>query len=271
MPCLWDEPADPARRVTAALRLVVHALRGHGAAPGRRLDAGTDRAADAAARHGRDAAVHAGRHQRDGQGALARRSQGRRRLDHPGEHLPPVPAAGPRAHRAARRAAPVHGLGPADPDRLGRVPGRLARRPARRRRGRRDLPVAPRRVDPPVHARSTRPRSRRRSAPMSPSRSTSRSTRARRAPSWPTRPRGRIAGRSARWRRTRGPDQAMFGIVQGGLDPELRSGSRRGSSPAAVRRHLHRRAGRRRDARASATRRSTSPVRCWPTTRGRAT
>ena len=31
----------------------------------------------------------------------------------------------------ARRPAPVHGLGPADPDRLGRLPGRQPRRPAR--------------------------------------------------------------------------------------------------------------------------------------------
>ncbi len=41
--------------------------------------------------------------------------------------------------RAPRRAPRVHGLGPADPHRLGRLPGRVARRPAgdRRRRGRR--------------------------------------------------------------------------------------------------------------------------------------
>ena len=35
------------------------------------------------------------------------------RLDHPRQHVPPVPAARPRADRAARRAASVHGLGPA--------------------------------------------------------------------------------------------------------------------------------------------------------------
>ena len=78
------------------------------------------------------------------------------RLDHPRQHVPPVPAARPRADRAARRAAPVHGLGRPDPDRFGRLPGRLAGRPAGRRRGRRDVPQPPRRVDPPVHARSSR-------------------------------------------------------------------------------------------------------------------
>ena len=158
---------------------------------------------------------------------------------------------GPRAHRAARRPAPVHGLGPADPHRLGRVPGRVARRPAGRRRGRRDVPLAPRRLDPSIHPGARDRRSRRRWARTSRSPSTSRSTRPRRGRSWPTRPRGRIAGPSARWRRTRATDQAMFGIVQGGLDPELRAASTRFIAAPPVRRHLHRRPGRRRDARAA--------------------
>ena len=186
------------------------------------------------------------------------------------QHLPPLPAAGPRADRAARRAAPVHGLGPADPHRLGRVPGRLARRPAGRRRGRRDVPLAPRRVGPSLHAGARDRRSRRRSARTSRSPSTSRSSRARRATVVAD-----ATERTHRWAErslaahTR-PDQAMFGIVQGGLDPELRAASTRfiaalpfdGSASAgwpATRRPR------------SATRRSTSPCRCWPTTRGRAT
>ena len=45
-------------------------------------------------------------------------------VDHPVQHVPPLPAAGPRAHRAARRPARVHGLEAAHPDRLGRLPGR---------------------------------------------------------------------------------------------------------------------------------------------------
>ncbi len=45
------------------------------------------------------------------------------------------------------------------------------------------------------------------------------------------------------------PDQALFGIVQGGLEPDLRAASARVHRVAAVRRDLHRRAGRRRDGR----------------------
>ena len=150
-----------------------------------------------------------------------------RRLDHPRQHVPPVPAPGPRAHRAARRPAPVHGLGRPDPDRLGRVPGRLARRPAGRRRRRRHVPLPSRRLHPPVHARARDRASRRRSARTSRSPSTSRSSRPRRGPSWPTRPSAPTAGRSARWPRTSATDQALFGIVQGGLDPDLRAESTR--------------------------------------------
>ena len=56
-------------------------------------------------------------------------------------------------------------------------------------------------------------------------------------------------------------DQALFGIVQGGLEPDLRAESARFIAAPPVRRDLHRRAGRRRDGRPSATRRSTSS---WP-------
>ena len=58
---------------------------------------------DADPRRRRDAAVHAGRHERHGQGAVARRHPRGRRLDHPGEHLPPLPAA--RATSGSRGSA----------------------------------------------------------------------------------------------------------------------------------------------------------------------
>ena len=148
---------------------------------GGRLDAGPGRPAGADPRRRRDAAVHARRHERDGQGAPSGRHPRGRRHDHPREHLPPLPAAGSRSDRAARRAPPVHGLGRADPDRLRRLPGGLARRPPGRRRRRRDVPQPPRRVDPSVHPGARDRASRRRSDRTSRSRSTSRSTRAHRA------------------------------------------------------------------------------------------
>ncbi|CAI8822629.1 LigA [Burkholderia ambifaria] len=51
-------------------------------------------------------------------------------------------APGPRHDRCARRPARLHGLEQADPDRLGRLPGVLARRPAQDHRGRRHVRVA---------------------------------------------------------------------------------------------------------------------------------
>ena len=59
-----------------------------------------------------------------------------RRADRPRQHLPPVAAARARGDRQARRPAPLHGLGRADPHRLGRLPGvqprrRCARSPRR--------------------------------------------------------------------------------------------------------------------------------------------
>ena len=109
----------------------------------------------------------------------------------------------------------------------GGLPGRVARRPAGHRRRRRDLQEPPRRVDPPVHAGALDRRSSRRSGRTSRSRSTSRCSRARRGPS------SRDAmDRTHRWAErslaahTR-TDQALFGIVQGGLDPGLRAESAR--------------------------------------------
>ena len=65
------------------------------------------------------------------------------------QHLPPAFPARRRADRRARRPAPVHGLGRADPDRLRRLPGVLAPRHDRpRRRRRRDVPQRLRRRRP---------------------------------------------------------------------------------------------------------------------------
>ena len=111
-------------------------VRGPRPAARRRLDTRPPRPAGADPRRRRDAPVHARRDERDGQGPRSRGHRRDRRVDHPREHLPPLPAAGPRADRPARRPAPVHGLGQADPHRLRRVPGRVARRPAGRRRRR---------------------------------------------------------------------------------------------------------------------------------------
>ena len=103
-------PARDDRRVSDARRRCRRPLRGHDAAAGRRLDPGTDRAPDADPRRRRDAAVHAGRHERHGQGALARRHPRGRRLDHPVEHLPPLPAA--RATSGSRGSAACTGSWP---------------------------------------------------------------------------------------------------------------------------------------------------------------
>ena len=81
------------------------------------------RAARARARRRRNAGVHAGRHLRHGQGDGAERARRNRRADRARQHLPPVAAPGHRGHRRARRPASLHGLGPADPHRLRRLPG----------------------------------------------------------------------------------------------------------------------------------------------------
>ena len=193
-----------------------------------------------------------------------------RRLDHPGQHLPPLPAARARADRPARRPAPVHGLGRPDPDRLGRVPGRLARRPAGRGRGRRDLPQPPRRLAPPVHARGRDRgpggarlghRGRLRPAGLP---DLAAGGRGRRDGADP--PLGRaLAGRAhaRRTRRSSGSSRAAWNPTCGR--------PRRGSS-RACRSTASASAGWRATRRPpSATRRSMSRSRCWPTIRGRAT
>ncbi len=205
-------PADFLRRTDARAR--------------RRLHARPARTPDDAARRDPDAGLHAGWHERHGQGARSRRPRRGRRPDHPVQHLPPVPAARPRAHRAARRPAQVHGLEAADPDRLRRLPGgQPGRLPLRRRRGR-DLPLAPRWLDPPLHtgALDRRPGG-------------TRLRHCRRASTSPSR-RIRIGRREVAEAMVRThawaerclaahqrPDQALFGIIQGGLEPDLRAES----------------------------------------------
>ena len=190
------------------------------------------------------------------------------RVDHPRQHLPPLPAPRPRADRAARRPAPVHGLGPADPHRLraasrsSRWPTcgsstRTARRSAatstarsiaspRRSRSRvqealgPDIAVAFDQPGLPVARRATRSRT-----PWS----------------------GRTAGPSAALPRTARPDQALFGIIQGGVDPELRTRVDAVHRRPSVRRDLHRRPGRRRDAGPARGARWTSSSRSWTATR----
>ena len=67
---------------------------------------------------GRDPGLHAGGHLRHGEGDVARRAEGHRRPDRARQHLPPVAAPRAGGDRGARRAAPLHGLGRADPHRL---------------------------------------------------------------------------------------------------------------------------------------------------------
>ena len=78
-------------------------------------------------------------------------------------------------------------------------------------------------------------------------------------------------GRALAGRPSPAPDQALFGVIQGGLDPDLRRRSTRVHRRPALRRPQHRGPRRRRDARPSARRSSTSSCRCSTATRGSAT
>ena len=83
-------------------------------------DAGIARAAGAvhhAARRRRNAGVHAGRHAGHREGRRPGPPARNRRADDPGQHVSPRAAARRANRRGARRAACVHGLGRADPDR----------------------------------------------------------------------------------------------------------------------------------------------------------
>ena len=141
---------------------------------------------------------------------------------HPGQHLSPGPAAGRGGRRRAGRPARVHGLGRPDPDRLGRVPGvqpgatgarstttastfrsHLDGRAARPdpRAGRGDPGGARRR-----HGDVPRPVPRPAGAPKEAIADGRRAARV-------------ALGGAVHGSRTAAPDQALFGIVQGGATP----------------------------------------------------
>ncbi len=224
-------------------------LRSARAAARQRLVARAPRAPDAPARGGRDAAVHARRHQCHGQGARSGRPARGRRQHDPGQHVPPLPSPRPRAHRPAGRPAQVHGLGPADPDRLGRVPGRLAWASCARSTTTASRSRATSTARTTASRPNTRSPSRRRSARTWRSRSTSRCRRPHRPVKLsPRRCRARICWAARSLAAHSRPDQALFGIIQGGLDPELRAESTRFMAGLPFDGHLHRRPGRRRDA-----------------------
>ncbi len=100
-----------------------------------------------AARQDPHTRLHAGRNRSHRQGRLHRPARGRRRGCHSRQHLSPDAAPRRRARRPARRAAPLHALGQADPHRQRRLPGHEPLQAAQDHRRRRHLPVAYRRLD----------------------------------------------------------------------------------------------------------------------------
>src|SRR5438876_4678573 len=118
----------------------------------RHLRRGPRRHARLAPRHGRDTRLHARRDAGDGADALARRPEERRGGARPGEHLSPPRPSGRGRRATARRPAPLHGVGPSAPHRLGWLPGVLARGVASRGRGRRRVPEPRGRGPPPLDA-----------------------------------------------------------------------------------------------------------------------
>ena len=195
------------------------------------------------------------------------------RRRHPArQHLPPDAAARGRAGGAARRAAPLHELGAADPDRLGRVPGDEPRRAAQADRGGGELPQPRRRGDAPALARAQHgdPAAARVGHRDVLRRVPGAAGDARQAVAASMRLSMRWAARSREAFGDR-PGHALFGIVQGG---GARASSARGVGGGAdgdrLRRLCHRRAGGRRGAGGDVrgARRSAGP-RCRRT--GRAT
>ena len=155
----------------------------------------------------------------------ARRPARGRRPDRPRQHLSSVPAARARGRPRAGRPAPLHGLGRADPHRLGRLPGLQPVKLPQDRRGRGRVPLSRRRLARDRCPRSDAWRSSTRWAsdiihpldeclgqPATP-RSTERSLAL--TLRWLLRSRG-----GASERETLG--QALFGIVQGGIYEALR-------------------------------------------------
>ena len=147
---------------------------------------------------------------------------------HPVQHLPPRPAAGSRAHRAGWAACIGSWTGTArsSPTPVASRWSAWAPCGASTRTGRRSgrISTAPSSGSRP----STPSRSRRRSARTSRSASTSRCRPTRRAARrCSTRPPAPIAGRNAACAAHQRPDQALFGIIQGGLEADLRAESTR--------------------------------------------
>ena len=105
------------------------------------------------ARRRAHARVHAGGDEGDRQGPRPGAAARARDDDPPRQHVPPALPARRGADRGARRPAPVHGLGRADPHGLRGLPGLLAPRHDRRRRRRgRDVQVGLRRRGRALHA-----------------------------------------------------------------------------------------------------------------------
>jgi queuine tRNA-ribosyltransferase len=140
-------------------------------------------------------------------------------------HLWLRPGAG--GHRRARRPAPLHGLGQADPHRLGRLPGLLARRAAQDHRGRRQVLLADQRRQAVPDARGV---------DAHPARAELRHRDdLRRMHALPGHPRrgGRVdapvaalgAALARRARPRSATRNALFGIVQGGMYEDLRDES----------------------------------------------
>ena len=88
---------------------------------------GAHRDADDRARRGRDPHVHAGGDAGEREDALAGRGRRDGGADRPRQHVPPVAPAGPRGHRRDGGAPRLHALAARDADRLGWLPGVLAR------------------------------------------------------------------------------------------------------------------------------------------------
>src|SRR5213592_3795571 len=103
---------------------------------------------DASAWGGADAVLHAGRHPGHGARALAQRSAHRRRVAGARQYLPPARAPRGGRRRPARRAAPLHGMGPAAAHGFRRLPGIFAGGVADGQRRRRRVPESRGRVAP---------------------------------------------------------------------------------------------------------------------------
>ena len=231
------------------------------------------RTPDDAARTRRDAGVHAGRHQRDRQGARPRRPPRGRRVDHP-RRTPTTWRCDPGHERIARLGGLHRFMAwdrPILTDSGGFQVVSLGDLRSIDEDGV-DLPLAPRRLDAPVHAGALDRRpggartGHRRRASTSPCRRTRRRAR-------------EVADATARTHRwaerclvahTR-PDQALFGIIQGGLEAGPAGGVHAGHRGAARSTGCASAAWRATRRRRSGGPRSTWWCRCWPTIRGRAT